>query len=326
MEVTKAENLRYSQIDVIEKIMLGGMEQWIALRSSNISNQILLFLHGGPGTAQISFSRKSQLKLEKDFIVVNWDQRGAGRSYKSTLKKDEMQIERFISDAEELVEALLQRFNQKKLFLVGHSWGTIIGAYLSAKRPDLFWAYVGIGQVVNMDRGEKLSYKFTLDEAHRKNNTKAIRELENIGEPPYNNLSAAGVQRKWLGKFNGETYNGTTLGTILKNVSIKDLGLLDLFKFIKGAMFSLQNLEEQQNEVNLFADVPEINVPVFFCSGRRDYNVPFELVVEYMDKLRAPYKEMIWFENSAHLPNFEEPDVFYDFCLTKLKTFANAEY
>jgi pimeloyl-ACP methyl ester carboxylesterase len=118
MEATKTENRKYSRIDVKEKIMLGGLEQWIALRSDNTSNPILLFLHGGPGTAQISFSRKSQSKLEKDFIVVNWDQRGAGRSYKSTLKKDDMRIPCFISDAEELVEALLQRFNQKKLFLL----------------------------------------------------------------------------------------------------------------------------------------------------------------------------------------------------------------
>jgi pimeloyl-ACP methyl ester carboxylesterase len=320
MEEAMTKNIKHSRIDVKEKIVLGGVEQWIALRSYSISNPILLFLHGGPGTAQILFSRKSQTKLEKDFIVVNWDQRGAGRSYKSTLKKDEMRIESFISDAEELSETLLKRFNQKKLFLVGHSWGSIIGAYLSAKRPDLFWAYVGIGQVVNMDQGEKLSYKFTLDEASRINNTKAIRELENIGGPPYKDLSAAGVQRKWLAKFNGETYKGTSLGTIFKNISIRDIGPLGLFKFIKGAMFSLQSLEEQQNKVNLFIDVPEIKVPVFFCSGRRDYNVPFELVVQYMNKLRAPYKEMIWFDKSAHLPNFEEPDKFRDICISRLKS------
>lgn len=322
----KKEISECQQIDTKEKIILGGIEQWISLRSKNTNNPILLFLHGGPGTAQISFSRKSQSELEKDFIVVNWDQRGAGRSYKSTIKKEDMRIEHFISDGEELAEALLRRFNQKKLFLVGHSWGSVIGAYLSAKRPDLFWAYIGIGQVVNMDRGERLSYKFTLDEARRINNTKAIKELEGIGEPPYKNLSTAGVQRKWLAKFHGETYKGTSLGTIFKNISIKDMGPLDLYKFIKGAMFSLKSLEEQQNRVNLFVDVPEIKVPVFFCSGCRDYNVPFELVVEYMDKLRAPYKEMVWFKNSAHLPNFEEPDVFYNFCSSKLKVLTDGTH
>ena len=125
-------------IDTIEAIEIGGTQQWIALRSESTSNPIILFLHGGPGTAQIAFSRKAQHTLEKDFIVVNWDQRGAGRSYSSKIKKDDMVIERFVLDAEELVESLLKRFKQKRLFLPsGHSWGSIIGAHLAAKRPDL---------------------------------------------------------------------------------------------------------------------------------------------------------------------------------------------
>jgi len=306
-------------IDNVEAIEIDGIKQWISLRSANTSNPILLFLHGGPGTAQIAFSRKLQSALEKNFTVVNWDQRGAGRSYSSKIKPEDMTIERFILDAEELAEALLQRFKQEKLFLIGHSWGSIIGAYLAAKRPDLIWAYVGIGQVTDMARGEKLSYQFTLDEAKRIGNQKATRELERIGEPPYSNLKAAGTQRKWLAKFGGQVVNGTTIGMVVKNISICDLGLLGITKFIKGAAFSLKTLEEQQNRVNLFQEVLEINAPVFFCCGRRDYNVPFELAVEYLEKLRAPQKEIVWFEHSAHSPNFEEPDVFQEFCLTKLK-------
>lgn len=325
MQTANMKELECTRIDAIEKINIGGMEQWIALRSDNIDNPILLFLHGGPGTAQIFFSRKSQSMLEKDFILVNWDQRGAGRSYKPSIGKGEMKIERFVSDAEELVENLLQRFKQKKLFLVGHSWGSIIGTQLSVKRPDLVWAYIGIGQIVDMKRGETISYRFTLDEAHRKNNQKAARELEKIGEPPYKNLKDAGIQRKWLYKFNGATFKGSTFGTIFRNISIRDMRLLDIVRFIRGAMFSLKCLEEQQNEVNLFNEIPEIKVPVYFCSGRRDYNVPFELVVEYMDELRAPHKEFIWFENSAHLPNIEEPEEFRNFCLSKLKMLVNED-
>jgi pimeloyl-ACP methyl ester carboxylesterase len=307
-------------IDTIEAIEIGGTQQWIALRSENTSNPIILFLHGGPGTAQIAFSRKAQHTLEKDFIVANWDQRGAGRSYSSILKKDDMRIERFVLDAEELVESLLKRFKQKQLFLVGHSWGSIIGAHFAAKRPDLLWAYVGIGQVADMARGELLSYKFTLDEARRIGNKKAVQQLERIGEPPYANLKAGGIQRKWLGKFGGQTVNGTTIGMVIKNITARDLGLFGLISFVKGAAFSLKNLEEQANSVNLFREVREIKVPVFFCCGRRDYNVPFELTVEYLGKLNAPYKEIIWFEHSAHSPNFEEPKVFHEFCLTKLKS------
>jgi Predicted hydrolases or acyltransferases (alpha/beta hydrolase superfamily) len=314
----KAKKKNSHSIDKTEKLILGGVEQWISLRSDNIHNPIILFLHGGPGMAQIAFSRKSQQKLEKEFLVVNWDQRGAGKSFQTSLKKEDMSVEHFILDAEELVEALLQRFHQKKLFLVGHSWGTIIGASLCTRRPDLFYAYVGIGQIVDMDKGEKLSYQFTLKEAYRRKNRKAIQELKKIGRPPYKKCGHINIQRKWLGRFHGETYRGTITGMVLRNITIWDIGLCGLFQFIKGALFSLLLMEKQLSHVNLQKDIKEIKVPVFFCSGRRDYNVPFELVVKYMEKLRAPYKEMIWFEQSAHMPNFEEPDLFCEFCLSKL--------
>jgi len=316
--MNQKKKLSEARIDKIERLTIGGITQWISLRSDNIKNPIILFLHGGPGTAQISFSRKSQKRLEDSFLVVNWDQRGAGRSYSRSLRKDDMKIERFIEDTEELIEHLLKRFGQEKVYLVGHSWGTIIGAYVTAKRPDLIRAYIAIGQIVDMERGELISYQFTLDEARRLNNKQAIQQLEKIGPPPYANLSDAGVQRDWLSKFHGAVYEGSLLGTILKNISIRDLRPLDIIRFVAGAMLSLSTLEDEQNKVKLLQDVPEMEVPVYFCCGRRDYNVPFELVVEYAERLKAPQKRIIWFDHSAHLPNFEEPELFCDFCKSLL--------
>ncbi|MGC8771720.1 MAG: alpha/beta fold hydrolase [Brevinematia bacterium] len=318
--MNQKKKLSESRIDKIEKLTIGGITQWISLRSDNIKNPIILFLHGGPGTAQISFSRKSQKRLEDSFLVINWDQRGAGRSYSRSLRKSDMKIELFIEDAEELIEYLLKRFGQEKVYLVGHSWGTIIGAYVTAKRPDLIQAYIAIGQIVDMERGELISYQFTLDEARRLNNKKAIQQLEKIGPPPYANLSDAGVQRDWLSKFHGAVYEGNLLGTILKNISIRDLRPLDIIRFVAGAMLSLSTLEDEQNKVKLLQDVPEMKVPVYFCCGRRDYNVPFELVIEYAERLKAPQKRIIWFDHSAHLPNFEEPELFCDFCKSLLIT------
>jgi pimeloyl-ACP methyl ester carboxylesterase len=312
------ENRSGIRSDKIESLTIGGITQWISLRSDNIKNPILLFLHGGPGTAEISWSRKAQKRLENSFLVVNWDQRGAGRSFSRSLRKEDMKIERFIEDAEELIEYLLKRFGQEKVFLAGHSWGSIIGAYLVAKRPELIRTYIGIGQVVDMERGELISYQFTLDEARRLNNKKAIQQLEKIGPPPYANLNDGGVQRAWLSKFHGAAYNGTLPGVMFKNISLKDTRPFDIIRFIAGAMFSLSCLEEQQNKVNILRDVPEMKIPVYFCAGRRDYNTPFELVVEYAEKLRAPQKRIIWFDHSAHLPNFEEPELFCDFCKSLL--------
>ncbi len=306
------------RIDKKESLTIGGITQWISLRSENIKNPIILFLHGGPGTAQISFSRKSQTGLEDNFLVVNWDQRGSGRSYSRSVRKEDMKIECFVEDAEELIEYLLKRFGQEKVYLVGHSWGTIIGAFLTAKRPDLIWAYIAIGQIVDMERGELISYQFTLDEAKRLNNKKAIQQLEKIGQPPYANLNDAGVQRNWLSKFHGAAYEGTLQGIILKNISIRDLRPFDLIRFVAGAMLSLSTLEDEQNKVKILLDVPEMKVPVYFCCGRRDYNVPFELVIEYAEKLNAPQKRIMWFDHSAHLPNFEEPELFCGFCKSLL--------
>lgn len=308
------QHLRKDPIDLKRKVKIGSVDQWISLRSADVKNPILLFLHGGPGTAQICFSRKPQRSLENQFLVVNWDQRGAGRSYSRSLRRDDMTIERFVLDAEELVQTLLRQFGQPKLYLVGHSWGSIIGAKLAAKRPDLVLAYIGIGQVVDMKRGEELSYRFTLAEAERQRNARALRELVRIGHPPYRSLHDAGVQRKWLTRLHGATAKGTPIGTLLRNLSVRDTRPLDIVRFIRGAMFSLSCLEEQQNDVNLQTDVPELEVPVYFCTGRRDYNVPFELAVEYEEGLRAPQKEIIWFERSGHLPNFEEAEKFCGFC------------
>jgi pimeloyl-ACP methyl ester carboxylesterase len=169
-----------------------------------------------------------------------------------------------------------------------------------------------------MERGELISYQVTLDEARRLNNRKAIKQLEKIGKPPYANLSDAGVQRRWLSRFHGAAYEGTLQSTILKNISIRDLRPLDIIRFVAGAILSLATLEDEQNKVKLLLDVPEMKVPVFFCCGRRDYNVPFELVIEYAERLKAPQKGIIWFDHSAHLPNFEEPELFCDFCKSLL--------
>jgi pimeloyl-ACP methyl ester carboxylesterase len=201
---------------------------------------------------------------------------------------------------------------------VGQSWGTIVGAYLTVKRPELIRAYLPIGQIVDMEWGELISYQFTLDEARRLKNNKAIQQLEKIGPPPYAKLSDGGVQRKWLSKFHGAAYEGTLEGAILKNISIRDLRPFDIIRFVAGAMFSLSTLEDEQNKVKIIQEVPEMKVPIYFCCGRRDYNVPFELVVEYAEKLKAPQKRIIWFEHSAHLPNFEEPELFCNFCKSLL--------
>lgn len=293
---------------------LGGVRQWISVRGRDARAPILLFLHGGPGTAQLTYSRTPQRPLEEDFLVVNWDQRGAGRSYRPGMPRASMTIERLVLDTVELIEELRVRLGRSRVYLVGHSWGSILGLLVAQRRPDLLHAYIGVGQVVNMARGEEASYEFTLQQARRRNNTLALRSLEWIGPPPYRSSLALGVQRGWLSRFGGSMHRGGLGGVMTKNLSLRDLRPLDLPRLAAGFLFSQRTLEPQMREVNLARDVPRVEVPVYLCEGRFDHLVPSSLAAEFAGELEAPSVELVWFEDSGHLPHVEEPQAFAALC------------
>ncbi|MDP5274111.1 alpha/beta fold hydrolase [Chengkuizengella axinellae] len=309
------KNVLQNSIASIEMIKIGGVDQCILARGKNKNNPILLFLHGGPGTAQIGFAPKLQSKLEDDFVVINWDQRGAGKSFSRDIPVESMNINQFVSDAHEIIEILLERLGKEKLYLVGHSWGSVIGSLIAKKYPEKIHAYIGVGQVVNMKKNEEISYGFTLDKAKETNNKQAVKELNKIGYPPYANIKDTFVQRKWLNKFGGSMYEGSALKLVLKSISFREYSFLDWLRFMKnGEGFSVNNLWGELMETNLFKQIEELKVPVYFCVGRFDYQTSFELVEEFYHQLDAPIKDLIWFEKSAHAPNFEEPEKFLQVC------------
>lgn len=316
---TKTKKLKDSEGRVIsgsvaelKKICLGGLEQHLLIRGENRDNPVVLFLHGGPGSAQIGFAPRYQRELEKEFVVVNWDQRGAGKSYSKDIPLDSMNIDQFVSDARELVDYLCDEFEKEKLYIVGHSWGSILGTLLVHRYPERIKAYIGMGQVVNMNDNEAVSYRFVLEEATRTKNLKAIKELERIGEPPYKNqMKDLLIQRKWLSKFKGAVYEKKLYKEIIKYLlTSSEYSLSNIFNFTQGNKFSLKSMWSELLTFDATRDVPEMKVPVYFCIGRHDYNTPFELSYKYYEVLKAPKKEFIWFERSAHSPIFEETEEF----------------
>lgn len=320
----------------LEKIKLGGIDQWIYIRGKNTDNPILLYLHGGPGMSWMHIFRHFQAPLEDYFLVVQWEQRGSGKSYSRKIPKETMTIEQFISDLHELIEMLRNRFNKEKIFLMGHSWGSILGTFMVQRYPELFYAYIGMGQVTNMMENEKMLFQFTLDQAVKRNNKKAIKELKKIGppfeglHPPYENVYKGGYNAKlivfkWLINFVETKYdsNYSKIDEIKKQYSNeikKYLEFLylsnpeykpfDIFKNISGGKFSTKTMTKEILTVNLFKQVPELKVPVYIIIGRNDRITSAELAKKYFDALKAPKKEVIWFEKSYHAPNLEEPEKF----------------
>lgn len=310
-------------VAALEKVSVGGSAQWILVRSRDLRNPVVLFLHGGPGTSQLTSNRRNTRDLEKHFTVVNWDQRGAGKSYAAIADTGRMTIDQFVEDTGELTRCLLERFHQDRLVLVGHSWGSIIGALTAARCPELISCYVGIGQVADMARGEAASYRWTVEQARRRHDRRAGETLDRIGPPPYRGdwQQAVVTQRRLLGRFGGEVHGSRSgalrlvLGGLLFS---REYTLGDRINFFRGVMGSMELLWPELLEVNLQETVPELTVPVFFVEGRHDHESPAELAEEYFDALSAPSKELVWFEHSAHLPHAEERGRFTRFMVEKV--------
>ncbi|CAK7086319.1 alpha/beta hydrolase [Tissierella sp.] len=301
-----------NSVAIIEKIKLGGLEQAILVRGKDISNPVLLFLHGGPGYPQISFARKYEKKLENNFVVVNWDQRGSGMSYSSNIPKESMNRDQFIEDTKELIDYLCEKYEKEKIYLVGHSWGTELGLYVVDKYPEKVAVFISIGQVVNGIESEVISYDYVLEMANKNKDQKALDDLMRIGEPPYKNtVNDTAAQRKWLSKYGGVERKVDTLrDIILGSIFSSEYTGIDGIKFTLGNKFSADTMWGHNKDLDFIRDIPEVKVPIYFCAGRYDYNTPSVLIEEYYNEIIAPKKELIWFEESAHFPNFEEYEKF----------------
>jgi pimeloyl-ACP methyl ester carboxylesterase len=306
-----------------EKLRIGGADQWILLRSDDAHHPIALYLHGGPGTSQLGSNPRHTRELERHFTVVDWDQRGAGKSYAAIRDVDRMNLDQFVEDTRELSRHLLERFGQRRLVLIGHSWGSAVGALAAARYPDLFHAYVGIGQIANMAEGEAASYRWVLGEARRGRHRRAVRALENIGPPPYTGdwQRKTITERSYVARYGGEIHRSRlgAMGIVLRSLLLsRSYGLADRFNYFRGILGSMRLLWPQLLRVNLFESAPALEIPVFVIAGRFDHEVPSEIAARYFESLRAPAKRLVWFERSAHMPQYEEADRFTAFMLEQV--------
>jgi pimeloyl-ACP methyl ester carboxylesterase len=180
-----------SGINSLQSVRICGIDQWIEVRGQNVNNPILLFIHGGPGIAFIPLAGAWQASWEKDFTVVQWDQRGAGKTYASNdkeLQRRTMNVPQMEQDTLEVVNYLRDRFKREKIFVLGHSWGSVLGLWLAHQHPDLIYAYVGVGQVINTGQNEVVGYQKTLEEGQQLHNEQAVKALESIAPYPPPNL------------------------------------------------------------------------------------------------------------------------------------------
>jgi pimeloyl-ACP methyl ester carboxylesterase len=299
-------------IAALEEIELGGVPQWLLVRGRDRSKPVLLYLHGGPGSAFMPFARQFSSRLEEHFVVVHWDQRGAGKSCTDAVPDESLNLEQFLADTLELVHQLRGRFGVEKIFLLGHSWGSVLGVLTVQRHPELFHAYVGLGQMVNLDRNEEISYRFVVERARAEGNQEALDELEAI-RLPYESVGDLFTQRQWLSHYRGDFYAGGSMARMARDTLLaREYTLVEKMRFLPCAVNTLEQAWDDLQELDFLRDVDRLDVPVYFFAGRHDYNTPSELVVEWAEQLQAPRLEIVWFENSAHMACIEEPERFQD--------------
>ncbi|GIP31842.1 alpha/beta fold hydrolase [Paenibacillus sp. J2TS4] len=307
-------NVKPDSLSVLEKLILGGAEQWITIRAHSRDHPVLLFLHGGPGASQVGTQHKFLSPLEESFVVVNWDQRGAGKSYSSAIPPESMNVEQLTTDLHELMVYLRQRFDGKKVFMAGHSWGAYLGMVFAHKHPEFLHAYIGINQPVHRREEEQRSYQFTLDKARQTGNHKALQQLQSIEfieKGVYKSMKHLAKQRAWLTKFGGVTYQQNALRINIHSLLSSHLTWRERFRFMKSFEFSVNHLWAEFTRCHLPSQIPRLSIPVYFIVGRHD-RIVHDLCEEYYQKLEAPYKELILFEHSGHLACFEEPANFIE--------------
>ena len=306
-------------IEELLSIEVNGCTQWLSIRGRDRGNPVLLYIHGGPGSPTMPESWTFQSPWEDFFTVVQWDQRGAGKTFASNdpaTIAPTMTAPQMIADSEYVIGYLLERLQKKKLFVLGHSWGSYLGLEVARRHPEWLHAYVGTGQMIDTRRSEAEGYAFALQQARVHRNDRAVRELQAL-EPypgPIGTLSVERIsaQRKWVIYYGGLTYGRTNFDydsdawQLAPEYTERDIRLVD-----KGGLFSLGHLIGVVESVN-FNSLRQVGCPLFIFQGKHDYETSYAVAKTWYDRLEAPRKKLVTFGDSAHMAMLEQPGQYLE--------------
>lgn len=294
-------------------VKIGGIDQWIQIRAQDRSNPVLLCVHGGPGATWTPLTALF-VPWEKQFTVVQWDQRGAGKTLEATGDSvaDTMSVDWMTQDGIEVTEFLRSHLHKDKIILLGHSWGSILGIHMVKERPDLFYAYVGTGQVANLQKSIEIGYASILGKARTADDKKAVGELQRIGSPPYDSAEKVMTYFKWLGHYEGDAdrvAESSLLGRTM--FGAPNFSLRDIYNRNRGfSQIPTWRLYQEMLNTDLASLGTDFKVPIFFFQGTEDEVTAAALAKEYFDEINATHKEYVAFDGVGHFAIWSTPDKF----------------
>ncbi|WP_155593111.1 alpha/beta hydrolase [Lysinibacillus cavernae] len=307
-----------NSISTLEQVEINGSDHEIMIRGHNKDNPVIIFVHGGPGCSEIPYAKKYQDLLETEFTVVNYDQRASGKSYHFFEDYSNLSSDLLVKDLLALTNYIAKRLDKEKVILIGHSYGTYIATQAAAKAPEKYEAYIGIGQMSNTIESEIDSLHYTINQAQLKGNTDDVLHLQKLTEEI--NSGKTFTPRNYVNKYGGasrliDNPDGNMLGMFFST----EYNLLDIIRYNYGLSFSQNTLLNEVMQHPLPTKVIKLELPFYFVMGDYDYQTSSKAAKTYFDQINAKKKEFIAYEQSAHYPQFEEKDRFFEWMRATFK-------
>jgi proline iminopeptidase len=304
-------------IATLEQVHLPGGDQWISIRGHSKDNPVLLYLHGGPGQSGMPFTRFLYSDIAEDFVVVDWDQRGNGKSLAAIDPTSTYTLDSIVADAAQLSRELAERFGERKIYLAGTSWGTTLGVLAVQRHPELFYAFIGGGQMVSQRETDRRIYRDLMAQAQRTGDTAVVDTLREFGPPPYEDVYGnAYVMQQYealepdyslipaVEKIGEEHFS--EMGPW--GVFGREYNLVEKVNVMRGLMETFAVVYPQLQQIDFRRDVKRLDVPVYIFRGTSELAARDDLAVEWFNALQAPRKHMYRLDHAGHAVLTERPD------------------
>ncbi|WP_350301292.1 alpha/beta hydrolase [Peribacillus frigoritolerans] len=308
-----------NSISALEQVEINGSSHEIMIRGNDKDNPVIIFVHGGPGCPEIPYADKYQDLLETNFTVVNYDQRASGKSYHFLEDYSNLSSDLLVEDLLAMTDYISERLGKEKVILIGHSYGTYIAMQAAYKAPEKYEAYIGIGQMSDTTESEIDSLNYSINQAQNVGNTDDVLYLQGLTEKIKNGDTF--TPRNYVMKYGGasrliDNPDGDNIGILLSS----EYNLLDVIRYNYGLSYSQKTLLKEVLKNPLPTIVTKLKLPCYFIMGKYDYMTSSNAAKKYFDMIEANKKEFITFEQSAHYPQFEEKEKFYEWmCDTFIK-------
>lgn len=298
-----------NSISTLEQVEINGSKHSIMIRGNDKNNPVIISVHGGPGCSEIPYAGKYQDLLESKFTVVNYDQRGSGKTYHFFEDYSNLSTDLLIEDLLALTDYISTRFGKEKVILMAHSFGTYIATQAAYQSPEKYEAYIGIGQMSNTIESEIDNLNYCIIQAKEHGNTDDVLYLQRLTEK----IKKEGmlVPRNYVMKYGGSSrLIDNPDGNFIDMLFSREYNLLDIIRYINGLIKYQEILIEDSLKNPLTNTITELELPYYFIMGKYDHMTSMNTAKKYFDMLEADKKEFIVFEQSAHYPQFEEKERF----------------